>query len=118
MLVCTDGGDFISNDSPIEQVRFTVPITDDVSPIEQVRLTVPITDDPTVPALTFRTWVLGPFTCAIPAFVSQFSVYRQNIFSIPDADCHPRKINGGNTSVYTIESPRNKLEFLNESGAF
>ncbi|KAH7577520.1 hypothetical protein JRO89_XS01G0262100 [Xanthoceras sorbifolium] len=59
-------------------------ITDD-SPIEQVRLTVPTTDDPTLPALTFRTWVLGPITCAILAFVSLFFLYRQNIIIIPDA---------------------------------
>ncbi|KAK7840336.1 oligopeptide transporter 1 [Quercus suber] len=32
---------------------------DNDSPIEQVRLTVPPTDDPTQPTLTFRTWVLG-----------------------------------------------------------
>ncbi|KAJ0101231.1 hypothetical protein Patl1_03872 [Pistacia atlantica] len=29
------------------------------NPIEEVRLTVPTTDDPLLPALTFRTWVLG-----------------------------------------------------------
>ncbi|ONK79340.1 uncharacterized protein A4U43_C01F5370 [Asparagus officinalis] len=54
--------------------------TDEVndSPIEQVRLTVPITDDPTIPALTFRTWVLGITSCAILAFLNQFFGYRQN----------------------------------------
>ncbi|KAK3193867.1 hypothetical protein Dsin_025177 [Dipteronia sinensis] len=66
MLVCTDGDE----------------ITDD-SPIEQVRLTVPITDDPTLPTLTFRTWVLGPITCTILAFILQLSAYRQNVFNIP-----------------------------------
>ncbi|KAK3193888.1 hypothetical protein Dsin_025198 [Dipteronia sinensis] len=58
-------------------------ITDE-SPIEQVRLTVPITDDPTLPTLTFRTWVLGPLICAILAFAFQFSIYRQNLFTIPN----------------------------------
>ncbi|KAG2682626.1 hypothetical protein I3760_11G199900 [Carya illinoinensis] len=48
------------------------------SPIEQVRLTVPPTDDPTQPALTFRTWVLGLISCALLAFVNQFFGYRQN----------------------------------------
>ncbi|BAU01133.1 hypothetical protein VIGAN_11029800 [Vigna angularis var. angularis] len=42
----------------------------DDSPIEQVRLTVPITDDPTQPALTFRTWILGLASCVLLAFVS------------------------------------------------
>lgn len=48
------------------------------SPIEQVRLTVPITDDPSVPALTFRTWVLGLLSCCTLAFANQFFGYRQN----------------------------------------
>ncbi|CAK7323351.1 unnamed protein product [Dovyalis caffra] len=48
------------------------------SPIEEVKLTVPITDDPTLPCLTFRTWVLGITCCALLAFVNQFFGYRQN----------------------------------------
>ncbi|KAL5803822.1 hypothetical protein ACOSQ3_030622 [Xanthoceras sorbifolium] len=52
------------------------------SPIEQVRLTVPITDDPTQPALTFRTWVLGLISCCLLAFLNQFFGYRQNQLSI------------------------------------
>ncbi|KAK4754354.1 hypothetical protein SAY87_002458 [Trapa incisa] len=51
---------------------------EDDSPIEQVRLTVPITDDPTLSCLTFRTWVLGLMSCCILAFVNQFFGYRQN----------------------------------------
>ncbi|KAL5972430.1 OPT superfamily [Asimina triloba] len=46
-------------------------------PIDQVRLTVPITDDPTLPVLTFRTWVLGFICCALLAFLNQFFGYRQ-----------------------------------------
>ncbi|XAR53888.1 hypothetical protein NMG60_11022605 [Bertholletia excelsa] len=52
------------------------------SPIEQVRLTVPITDDPTLPCLTFRTWVLGLTSCALLAFLNQFFGYRQNALYI------------------------------------
>lgn len=48
------------------------------SPIEQVRLTVPITDDPTLPCLTFRTWFLGIISCGVLAFLNQFFGYRQN----------------------------------------
>ncbi|KAK9941179.1 hypothetical protein M0R45_017798 [Rubus argutus] len=48
------------------------------SPIEQVRLTVPINDDPSLPALTFRTWVLGLLSCCTLSFVNQFFGYRQN----------------------------------------
>ncbi|KAK4852047.1 hypothetical protein QYF36_020620 [Acer negundo] len=50
----------------------------DDNPIEEVRLTVPITDDPSLPALTFRTWVLGIISCCLLAFMNQFFGYRQN----------------------------------------
>ncbi|KAM4112605.1 hypothetical protein ACJW30_05G152900 [Castanea mollissima] len=52
------------------------------SPIEQVRLTVPITDDPTLPCLTFRTWFLGITSCAVLAFLNQFFGYCQNALYI------------------------------------
>lgn len=48
------------------------------SPIEEVRLIVPITDDPNIPCLTFRTWVIGLTSCMLLAFVNQFFSYRQN----------------------------------------
>lgn len=51
-------------------------------PIEQVRLTVPTTDDPTLPVLTFRTWVLGIASCLMISFINQFFSYRQNGVSI------------------------------------
>ncbi|WJX88182.1 hypothetical protein P8452_70294 [Trifolium repens] len=38
--------------------------TDENSPIEQVALTVPVTDDPSLPVFTFRTWTLGTLACA------------------------------------------------------
>ncbi|XP_021855683.1 oligopeptide transporter 1-like [Spinacia oleracea] len=52
------------------------------NPIEEVRLTVPITDDPTLPALTFRTWVLGLFSCILLAFINRFFGFRQNPLSV------------------------------------
>ncbi|KAL3820753.1 hypothetical protein ACJIZ3_006658 [Penstemon smallii] len=52
------------------------------SPIEEVRLTVPITDDPTLPCLTFRTWFLGIIACATLSFLNQFFGYRQNALSV------------------------------------
>ncbi|KAL3614822.1 oligopeptide transporter [Castilleja foliolosa] len=51
-------------------------------PIEQVRLTVPPTDDPSLPALTFRTWVIGLSSCIVLAFLNKFFGYRQNSLSI------------------------------------
>ncbi|KAG9449647.1 hypothetical protein H6P81_009612 [Aristolochia fimbriata] len=52
------------------------------NPIEQVKLTVPISDDPTMAVLTFRTWVLGMASCALLAFLNQFFGYRQNALYI------------------------------------
>ncbi|KAJ9182497.1 hypothetical protein P3X46_006488 [Hevea brasiliensis] len=52
------------------------------SPIEQVRLTVPITDDPSQPVLTFRTWLLGLASCVLLSFVNQFFAYRSNQLSV------------------------------------
>uniref|UniRef100_A0A1J3CBL1 Oligopeptide transporter 1 n=1 Tax=Noccaea caerulescens TaxID=107243 RepID=A0A1J3CBL1_NOCCA len=48
------------------------------NPIEEVRLTVPITDDPSQPVLTFRTWTLGLVSCILLAFVNQFFNFRSN----------------------------------------
>ncbi|KAK7384931.1 hypothetical protein VNO78_30634 [Psophocarpus tetragonolobus] len=44
--------------------------------IKQVELTVLKTDDPTMPILTFRTWVLGVSSCVALSFVNQFFWYR------------------------------------------
>ncbi|KAK1291811.1 Oligopeptide transporter 1 [Acorus calamus] len=51
-------------------------------PIEEVRLTVPITDDKDLPVLTFRMWVLGLISCALLAFLNQFFNYRENPLTI------------------------------------
>ncbi|XP_021765531.1 oligopeptide transporter 1-like [Chenopodium quinoa] len=48
------------------------------SPIEEVRLTVPITDDTTLPCLTFRTWVLGIASCIILSYANKFFGFRAN----------------------------------------
>nr|GMD96467.1 oligopeptide transporter 4-like [Ipomoea batatas] len=50
---------------------------DEVSPIEEVRLTVPNTDDPTLPVWTFRMWVLGVISCVLLSFLNQFFSYRR-----------------------------------------
>ncbi|XP_031375493.1 oligopeptide transporter 1-like [Punica granatum] len=51
---------------------------EDECPVEEVRMIVPTTDDPALPALTFRTWVLGLASCCLLAFVNKFFGYRQN----------------------------------------
>ncbi|KAJ8637079.1 hypothetical protein MRB53_011346 [Persea americana] len=48
------------------------------SQVEEVKLTVPATDDHTLPALTFRTWVIGFTGCILVSFMTRFFSYRQN----------------------------------------
>ncbi|KAK1406696.1 hypothetical protein QVD17_38304 [Tagetes erecta] len=55
---------------------------DEESPIEQVRLTVPTTDDPTQPVWTFRMWVLGLLSCVLLSFLNQFFSYRASPLTI------------------------------------
>ncbi|XP_021888158.1 oligopeptide transporter 7-like isoform X1 [Carica papaya] len=52
------------------------------SPIKQVAMTVPTTDEPSMPALTFRMWVLGSLSCVVLSFLNQFFWYRKEPLSI------------------------------------
>ncbi|XP_065041903.1 uncharacterized protein LOC135675559 [Musa acuminata AAA Group] len=52
----------------------------DDSPIEQVRLTVPPTDDNTLQVLTFRTWLIGIPICILGSVIAALSSYRQQLF--------------------------------------
>lgn len=45
-------------------------------------MTVLPNDNPDLPALTFRTWVLGFASCCLLAFLNQFFGYRTNQLSI------------------------------------
>lgn len=54
----------------------------DDSPVEQVALTVPITDDPTLPVVTFRMWLLGTIACILLSFLNQFFWYRNEPLTI------------------------------------
>ncbi|KAF8729166.1 hypothetical protein HU200_017749 [Digitaria exilis] len=49
---------------------------EETSPIEEVRLTVPSTDDPSLPVWTFRMWTIGLVSCAVMSFLNQFFTYR------------------------------------------
>ncbi|XP_047325143.1 oligopeptide transporter 4-like [Impatiens glandulifera] len=49
---------------------------DEESPVEEVRLTVPNTDDPTLPVYTFRMWFLGIISCVLLSFLNTFFGYR------------------------------------------
>ncbi|CAK9145095.1 unnamed protein product [Ilex paraguariensis] len=92
-------------------------------PIEQVRLTVPITDDPLVPVLTFRTWVLGMTSCAILAFLNQFFGYRQNQLYISSISAQIITLPLGRLMAATLPTaqirvPFTKLSFSLNPGPF
>ncbi|KAF8035443.1 hypothetical protein BT93_C1463 [Corymbia citriodora subsp. variegata] len=52
------------------------------SPVEQVALTVPTGDDPSLPSVTFRTFVLGTLACSLLSFLNQFFWYRREPLSV------------------------------------
>ncbi|KAM3321504.1 oligopeptide transporter 7 [Capsicum chacoense] len=64
------------------KVNYVEEIEEENSPVEQVALTVPITDDPALPVLTFRMWFLGTLSCALLSFLNQFFWYRTEPLTI------------------------------------
>ncbi|CAO3567528.1 unnamed protein product [Mortierella alpina] len=56
--------------------------SEDNSPIEEVRAIVPVSDDPSMPTNTFRMWLLAIFFTLLVSFVNQFFYLRQNPVSI------------------------------------
>ncbi|XP_020585185.1 oligopeptide transporter 7-like [Phalaenopsis equestris] len=52
------------------------------SPIEQVALTVPITDNPNAAVITARMWILGTASCFLLSFLNQFFWYRKEPLTI------------------------------------
>ncbi|KAF3773449.1 Oligopeptide transporter 5 [Nymphaea thermarum] len=93
------------------------------SPIEQVRLTVPATDDPTLPVLTFRTWILGLLSCALLAFLNQFFGYRQNQLSVSSISAQIIALPLGKLMAATLPAkvvriPGTKWEFSLNPGPF
>ncbi|CAK9321750.1 unnamed protein product [Citrullus colocynthis] len=85
------------------------------NPIEEVRLTVPITDDPSEAALTFRTWSLGLLSCCLLAFVNQFFGYRQNQLYISSVSAQIVALPLGKLMAATLPTKIIKLPILNWS---
>ncbi|KAG6577386.1 Oligopeptide transporter 3, partial [Cucurbita argyrosperma subsp. sororia] len=50
--------------------------------VEEVALVVPETDDPTLPVMTFRSWVLGLVSCCLLIFLNTFFTYRSQPLAI------------------------------------
>ncbi|KAH9318469.1 hypothetical protein KI387_020238, partial [Taxus chinensis] len=49
------------------------------SPVEEVAFTVSTEDDPSIPVWTFRMWFLGLLSCITLSFVNQFFGYRKEL---------------------------------------
>lgn len=93
------------------------------SPIEQVRLTVPTADDPTIPCLTYRTWVFGITSCALLAFLNQFFAYRQNALYISSVSAQILALPIGKFMAATLPNkiitiPGTKWSFWSNPGPF
>ncbi|KAL3614823.1 oligopeptide transporter [Castilleja foliolosa] len=87
-------------------------------PIEQVRLTVPPTDDPSLPALTFRTWVIGLSSCIVLAFLNKFFDYRQNSLPISSVTVQIISLPLGKFMANVLPTTKFKVPFTNWSFSF
>ncbi|OMO87900.1 Oligopeptide transporter OPT superfamily [Corchorus capsularis] len=91
-------------------------------PIKHVELTVSKTDDPTLPAVTFRTWILGLGACVILSFVNQFFWYRKMPLTISSISAMIAVVPLGHLMARTL--PRRvffkdtRLEFSMNRGPF
>ncbi|XP_010246854.1 PREDICTED: oligopeptide transporter 7-like [Nelumbo nucifera] len=105
-----------------EEQRNSLDFGVDNSPIEQVALTVPITDDPTLPILTFRMWVLGTLACALLSFLNQFFWYRKEPLSITSISAQIAVVPLGHLMASTITDrvffKKSRWEFTLNPGPF
>ncbi|GAA0146835.1 hypothetical protein LIER_36392 [Lithospermum erythrorhizon] len=92
------------------------------SPVEQVALTVPITDDMALPVLTFRMWTLGTVACILLSFLNQFFFYRREPLSITSISAQIAVVPLGHLMAKTITDRvffrGKKYEFTLNSGPF
>ncbi|XP_038894416.1 oligopeptide transporter 3 [Benincasa hispida] len=58
------------------------PPSEERCPVEEVALVVPETDDPSLPVMTFRSWVLGLASCCLLIFLNTFFTYRSQPLAI------------------------------------
>ncbi|KAE9597886.1 putative oligopeptide transporter, OPT superfamily [Lupinus albus] len=92
------------------------------SPIEQVALTVPVTDDPSLPTLTFRTWFLGSLACVLLSFLNQFFGYRREPLSVTAISAQIAVVPIGHLMASTVTKrvfwKGKKFEFTLNPGKF
>ncbi|RWV80673.1 hypothetical protein GW17_00058020, partial [Ensete ventricosum] len=90
------------------------PILDD-SPIEQVRLTVPPTDDNTLQVLTFRTWLIGIPICILGSVIIGLSSYRQQIFDLSQVCINIFVLIAGNLMAKSLPNKVVRVPYTNWS---
>lgn len=96
---------------------------EDESPVEQVRLTVPTTDDPTLPVWTFRMWTVGLFVCILLSFFNQFFELRSEPLIISAIAAQVASLPIGKFMAATLPTrpvrlPFTKWEFSLNPGPF
>ncbi|CAK9235221.1 unnamed protein product [Sphagnum troendelagicum] len=96
---------------------------EDESPVEQVRLTVPTTDDPTLPVWTFRMWTVGLFVCILLSFFHQFFELRSEPLIISAIAAQVASLPIGKFMAATLPTrpfrlPFTKWEFSLNPGPF
>ncbi|EPS60835.1 hypothetical protein M569_13965 [Genlisea aurea] len=102
------------NHFPESAAKNDEPLND--SPIEEVRLTVPTTDDPSLPCLTFRTWFLGIISCAALSYLNQFFSYRRNPLSITSVSAQILVLPVGKFMAATL--PERRFRFPGTNWSF
>ncbi|KAF9616446.1 hypothetical protein IFM89_029700 [Coptis chinensis] len=92
------------------------------SPVKQVALTVDTTDDTSLPAVTFRMWVLGIVCCVLLSFLNQFFWYRTEPLSITGISAQVAVVPLGHLMAKTISTrvffKDSLLEFSLNPGPF
>lgn len=59
------------DDLSLERAKINDSLSIEDSPIEEVRASIPPTDDPTLPTATFRAWIWGIIFSAAISFTNQ-----------------------------------------------
>ncbi|KAL0915418.1 hypothetical protein M5K25_015832 [Dendrobium thyrsiflorum] len=84
-------------------------------PIEEVRLTVDPSDNPNIPALTFRTWLIGVISCVLLSFANMFFGYRTNQLSVGSVCIQIIALPIGRFLAATLPKKEIKFPFTNRS---
>jgi hypothetical protein len=83
----------------------------DESPVEQVRLTVPNTDDPSLPVWTFRMWTIGLLVCILLSFFNQFFAFRTEPLTITTIAAQVAALPVGRFMAATLPTRMFRLPF-------